>query len=206
MELILCRHGESHGGIKENFAGVADDSPLTKKGLKQTFIFIKIFKKYGVQKVYYSPKERARKIAEIIDQKLKIPYQVIPELSERNWGKWGNEPWEIISKRLDKLSLEKRYKFTPPDGESWKHFEKRLLKAMRKIEAEAIRERYKTVAIVTHRGSLRALFYILLKANIKKLKKFSIEVGSCFILSKKSKSSYSLEILNSEGIRKRVNL
>lgn len=196
MKILFIRHGESTENAKGKNAIVVNNAPLTKKGLKQTYGFVSLFKKYNVQKVYYSPKERAKKIGEIIDKKLEIPHKTVSELSERNWGGWGNQPWKEVSKKLDKLSLEKRYKIIPPKGESWEQFEKRLLKALKEIETEAEKKNYKVIAIVTHRGCLRALFPILSKEGIKKHKDFSTEIGSMSIVSKLKKAHYSLDILN----------
>ncbi len=196
MKILFFRHGESTENAKGKLATVVNDAPLTKKGLKQTHSFIHNFKKYNVEKVYYSPKERAKKVSEIMDKKLKIPHKLVPTLSERDWGKWGNEPWKKVSKKLDKLTVKKRYEIIPPNGESWKQFEKRLLKALKEIELDAMKRNYKTIAIITHRGNLRAIFPVLLKTGIKKHKDFSTETGSLSILSKGDKNSYSLEILN----------
>lgn len=196
MKILFCRHGESLENTKGREAKAVNDASLTKKGLEQTYSFIPVFKKYNVQKVYYSPKERAKKIAEIIDKKLKIPHEIVNDLTERNWGEWGHLSWEEVSKKLDKLSIKQRYEIVPPKGESWKQFEIRLIKSLKKIETEAEREGYKSIAIVTHRGSLRAMFPVLLKQNIKKHREFSTDVGSVSIIKKLEKSNYSLSILN----------
>lgn len=66
MKILFCRHGESSENVKGMKAKAVNDARLTKKGLKQTYSFIPIFKKYGVQKVYYPPKERAKKIVLLI--------------------------------------------------------------------------------------------------------------------------------------------
>ena len=196
MKILFCRHGESLENAKGRMATVINDAPLTKKGLKQTHAFIPIFREYGVKKVYYSPKERTKKIGKIIDEKLKIPHETVNGLTERNWGSWGHLPWHEVSERLSKLSIKKRYEMTPPGGESWKQFERRLLKAIQKIEVESKKEGYDTVAIVTHRGSLRAMFPVLLGESIKKHREYSTDVGSISVMNKKDKPHYSLSVLN----------
>jgi len=196
MKILFCRHGESVENAKGRIATAVNDAPLTKKGLKQTYAFIPIFKKYHVQKVYYSPKERAKKIGKIIDEKLNLPHELVPELTERDWGIWGNLSWHEVSKKLDKLSIKKRYEMAPPKGESWEKFEKRLLKTIKKIENEAEKEGYDVVAIITHRGGLRALFPILLKKSIKKHREYSTDVGSISIVNRIKNLHYSLSVLN----------
>ena len=196
MKILFIRHGESIENIRGKMASVVNDAPLTKEGLKQTYAFLPVLKKYGVQKVYYSPKERAKRIGEIIDKKLRIPHEAVSDLSERDWGTWGNKPWREVSKKLDKLSIKQRYEIVPPKGESWKQFEKRLLTAIKRIEAEAEEKGYNSVAIVTHKGSLRAIFPVLSKTNIREHKKFSTELGSISIVSKTDKAHYSLDMLN----------
>ena len=196
MKILFCRHGESSENARGREAKAVNDADLTKKGLKQTYAFIPTFRKYGVQKVYYSPKERAKRIGKAIDERLKIPHEVAKELTERNWGEWGKLSWEKVSKKLDKLSIKKRYEMAPPKGESWKQFERRLLNVVEKIEIEAEKEGYKVIAIVTHRGSLRAIFPVLLRKGIKKHQEYSTDVGSVSIVSKIKKLHYSLNVLN----------
>lgn len=54
------------------------------------------------------------------------------------------------------MAIEDRYKFVPPNGESWEQMEDRLKTAVR-----LIRSGEGTAAIVSHGGALRGLMPIL---------------------------------------------
>ena len=196
LKLLLCRHGESYENVKGHLAKVINDARLTKKGTKQTRAFIPIFKKYHVEKIYYSPKKRTKGISLVINKTIKIPHESTLDLTERNWGAWGSHPWKKVSEKLDKLSIKRRYTIVPPRGESWKQFEKRLLKALEQIKNEAKKERYQTVAIITHRGCLRAILPVLNKVHIKKHKEFDTKLGSITVLSINKENKYEMEKFN----------
>ncbi len=191
MKILFCRHGESIDNTKEDLCPVVNDSPLTLKGRKQELAFVDVFKKYGVEKTYYSPKQRTKGIGEILDKTLKIPHEVLEDLSERNWGDWGPQPWKEVRKKLDKLSIEERYTLVPPNGESWQQFEKRFFKALDKIKGND----HRCVAIITHKGSLRAGLPILNKVNIDKHKEFNTDLGSITIFNVNG-DKYELEKFN----------
>ena len=81
-------------------------------------------------------------------------------MEERNWGIFTGKPWEEVKKILDPMTLDERYNYTPRDGESWKVFESRLKKTIRKITTDNLG---KSVMVVTHGGAIRALMPYLLR-------------------------------------------
>jgi broad specificity phosphatase PhoE len=83
--------------------------------------------------------------------------QIAPELAERNWGELSGKPWVEIEVHLKPLSLEDRYNFIPPAGESWKAMDERLGKFLAELKTQS----YKVVAVITHEGAMRALVPIL---------------------------------------------
>ncbi len=185
MRILFCRHGETIENVKGDFARVNNNSPLTKKGLKQTYSFLKLIKKYKVKKIYCSQKKKTKKIIDLMNKRIRIPAEIIPELKERNWGEWKDRSWREIQEKLDKLSIEKRYILVPPKGESWKDFEKRILNTLKKIEKEAIKKGHDCVAIVTYKSCLRALLPVLLKKNLENHEEFSMDEGTCSVIEKK---------------------
>jgi len=182
---LFCRHGESKDNTKGDMCPVVNDSPLTEKGKRQELAFIDIFRERKVKKVYYSPKQRAKGIGPIVERELSISHETLQDLEERKWGTWGNLPWKKVSCKLEKLSLEKRYTIVPPKGESWLTFEERFLDAIEYIRKDMLKHKYDIVAIITHRGVLRAGLPILTEEGKSKHKEFSMELGSATIISYK---------------------
>jgi broad specificity phosphatase PhoE len=56
-----------------------------------------------------------------------------------------------------KLSLDDRYTFRPPEGETWQEMDERIDGALRKIAGL----HFDTVAIITHAGPIRVLLSTL---------------------------------------------
>lgn len=157
MRLIFIRHGETAINVRGLTHITNDFEDLTEVGMMQAKKAGKFCKEKNVNKIYCSPEQRAQTTAKIISNILEISYKVIGELRERNWGDWEGKPWNEIKQILDTKSLEERYTFIPPNGESWKQMEKRLKQALSAI----ISNNDETIAIVTHGGTLRGLIPIL---------------------------------------------
>lgn len=174
MKIILCRHGESSNNVKKDLARANDNSRLTFKGEKQSKKLGAVLKKYKVKKIYFSPKYRCADTAKIICKNLRLPGQPMAEFKERGWGNWGFKTWREVSSQLDIFSLAKRYKFIPPGGESWQAMEKRLVKGLNKI----IEQQPGSIAIITHRGCLRALLPVLKKVSRSRHYQYDVGLGS----------------------------
>ena len=161
MKLIFIRHGETDVNVtgKTHFTG--DSSRLTKKGIQQITLTIPVLSKNKIERVYCSPEKRAEQSARIIVDGLHLSLEILDGLKERNWGNGNGKPWNEIKDKLDKMSLEERYNFIPPQGESWKQMEERLCGALGKI----ISAKNKCVCVVTHAGSLRGMIPILKRLN-----------------------------------------
>lgn len=118
-----------------------------------------VLQKSNPSVVYASSEKRALESATILSQKLNVPLKDIAGLQERNWGLFSDKPWSEVKVVLDKMSLEERYNYIPPGGESWKEFEERLVSAISKVLE---RNKDKTIIIVSHGGAIRALMPYLL--------------------------------------------
>lgn len=178
MIIILCRHGESFNNVKKDLARTNDNSRLTFKGEKQSKKLSSVLKKYKVAKIFFSSKHRCADTAKIICKTLRLPSQAMAEFKERDWGNWGFKTWSEVSNRLDTFSLDKRYKFTPPKGESWKSMEKRLIKGLNKI----LKQKQNVVAIITHRGCLRAILPVLKRVSRSQHYKYDVKLGGTVVI------------------------
>lgn len=168
--LILIRHGETYTNVKNVLHRYGDEAILTKTGIDQITATGFKLKSLGIKKLVASNEKRAIESAELIAEICNTELSIVDGLEDRNWGDLSGNPWSDIKVILDPMSLDARYNYIPPKGESWKSFENRLAKSVKKVIDD-----YKglVVGIVTHGGSIRALMPYLL--NIPKDQSFKFD-------------------------------
>lgn len=108
--------------------------------------------KCHIYKVYSSDRLRTKQSAKIIFNGRKI--EEVPALKEMSFGVFeGMTYLQIMKKypRLYKRWLRDPYSVTIPKGESLQNFNKKVLKAFRKL---IILNRNKTIAVVCHGGTI----------------------------------------------------
>src|SRR5687768_9036324 len=157
--LILIRHGETNKNIRNSLHGRSDSEGLNEIGIKQIEKTVEALKKYQPEIIYHSTEVRAKESAEILAEHLNIPHKKIEGLQERDWGVFTGKPWSEVKEILDPMTLEERYNYVPMSGESWKHFETRLINS---LEDVLKREAGRNIIIVTHGGSIRVMLPKLL--------------------------------------------
>ncbi len=157
--LIFIRHGETAINTRGKLHKLYDTEPLSEAGRKQIQATVNTLKKYKLSKIYSSEEQRALESGKLIAEGLQIPLESLMELHERDWGDFAGKEWPEVQKILDKLTLEERYNYVSPNGESWKTAESRLIKVVHTIIEN---NPNKTIAIVTHGGSIRILMPYLL--------------------------------------------
>ena len=165
--IILIRHGETNKNASEKIHLVNDPEPLNELGRKQIQKTAEKLLGRKLHKIYSSLEPRAIESAKIVASLNKIDHQSHKNLGERNWGVHQSKFWLEIKEILDHMSIEKRHKWIPKGGESWEQFEKKLTRAVHEIIKD---NEGKTVVVVTHGGSLRAMMPTFL--NIPKEKRF----------------------------------
>lgn len=171
------RHGETGSNSEGKIHKKSDPENLTKNGVKQIQKTAVALTLYSPTDIYCSKEERARQSAKIISRKLGIPQDEVMGLEERNWGQYAGLSFEEIKQKagMDNMSFEERYNFVPPNGESWKVAEKRLLKVLHKIISG---NEGKTVAILTHGGVIRILMPTLLGVSKEESYKYDPDNAS----------------------------
>ncbi len=181
MKLLFIRHGETTVNTMGFVHKMNDDAVLTKHGREQIESVIPICNDQLVEHIFCSPEPRAIESAHIISKEHNLPIEFLPELRERNWGAWCSKPWSDIKKLLDNKTLEDRYTFVPPEGESWKEMTERLEKAITYI----VSQKYKSVAVVTHGGALRALMPMLTHQPLKTSLQYNFENAAAVLFTYK---------------------
>jgi 2,3-bisphosphoglycerate-dependent phosphoglycerate mutase len=164
--LILIRHGQSQWNLENRFTGFKD-VPLTALGEDEA-------RDAGVKlsaaniiptHVFTSTLERAWRTTELVLEaaKLKLPMVKHDDLRERDYGDLsGLNKTEIAAKYgEDQVHIWRRsYDVPPPGGESLAHVVARVRPYYEKKIAPLL-QADKTVAVISHGNTQRALLIIL---------------------------------------------
>lgn len=192
--LILIRHGETKTNTVGKIHKYSDTEELTQNGVSQIEKVAKAIEKENPKIIFCSQEKRAKQSAQIISSKLNVPSVEVSGLEERNWGDFAGLSFQEIKMKagMDNMSLDERYNFVPPNGESWKDIETRLSDSLNKIISE---NKDKTVVLVTHGGSIRILMPHLLGVGREESFKYDPDNGSIsifdYINGKFSKVKYN---------------
>jgi broad specificity phosphatase PhoE len=157
--IILIRHGQTDTNVKGVLHSTKEDEFLNDEGVRQMKEVAKKLKSLSPAKVYTSNEKRTIQSGEVIAEEFGVKVDITEGIGERNWGDFAGRKWEEIQKVLDPMTLNERYEYLPPNGESWKQFETRLIKAINNI---LLQNKEKTVAVISHGGVIRALMPYLL--------------------------------------------
>lgn len=147
--LFLIRHAEPF--ITGTFLGQTDP-PLSPAGHVQAKEALSSLK---VTVAYVSPLRRARETAAYLQSR----QITLSELQEIHFGEWTGKTWQQIETNWPALAQEKAANWlnvTPPGGESWTDFLRRVHTAWR-----CIRNGPSPAAVVAHAGVNAALAYLI---------------------------------------------
>ncbi|MEM4637907.1 MAG: 2,3-bisphosphoglycerate-dependent phosphoglycerate mutase [Candidatus Woesearchaeota archaeon] len=203
-KLILLRHGESIWNKENRFTGWVDIG-LSEKGKQEAITAGKKLENYFFDKIYVSHLIRAVQTLNLILENIKdkrtavikheddkeikskesykeknelIIYQT-KALAERHYGKLQGLNKEETAKKYgkEKVHLWRRsYKIKPPGGESLEDTLKRVIPYWnKKIKKDLINN--KTILIVAHGNSLRAIVKYLEKISEKDIPNYEIPTG-----------------------------
>ena len=176
MKIYLIRHGQTTGDIEGLYGGIYNDH-LSAKGRLQAEEMAKKLVGKGIEIIYSSPYNRAKDTAEILAKKLNIPVRIVDDLRERDVysqlsGKLKNDyPKEV--------TLLKDYHYTVHGGEEYEGFKQRILAVIDEI----VKEKYDTVAIISHGGPIRCFYREILNSGNE------IEPRDCEVLEIKYRNN-----------------
>ena len=190
--IIFVRHGETETNKNKKLHKSDDPKELNEVGRKQITKTAEELRKYSPNAIYSSKETRAIQSAEIISKICGVELTKVDGLEERNWGDFSGKTWPEIQAVLDKLTLEERYNYLPPNGESWKSFDERLKSKLDEILQE---NEGKTIIVVSHGGAIRALMPHLL--GVPKEESFKYDPDNASITT--------FEYENGKFIKKIVN-
>ena len=183
MKIFFVRHGELEGETSTILHSANDPVSLSKKGRETMISLSLILKNLDIGMVISSPEIRTKESAEIITKKLSRPVQYMDELQGRKWGDFAGKSWDEVRNFLEAKTLEERYIFIPPQGESWKQFESRMLGAIHKITHNfPLAETSKNICIVSHGSAIRVLLPKIFGIAVEKSLHVYPEYGSISVV------------------------
>jgi len=119
---------------------------------------------------YSSDLKRCRKLAKFISDEVILD----KNLREINFGKWEGKSWNEIEKLIPEKKIMDFVNLKPPDGESFKEQNIRVLESWEKI----ISSDADTIVVVAHGGTIRIILCKLLGMPLENAFKLKIDYAS----------------------------
>ena len=92
QHILIFSHGQTEAQLKKVFSDA--NTMMTNKGRQEVLDDIEKIKSSGIEykKIYCSNLPRATETAEIISKELNIPFEIIPELAQQDFGIYTGKP------------------------------------------------------------------------------------------------------------------
>lgn len=184
--LILVRHGESEWNKLGVWTGLTD-VPLSEKGIEESKLAGEKLKSFPIDISYISSLRRARQTLDEIKKTVDKNFQTIENkaLDERDYGIYtGQNKWEIkkVIGEEQFQKLRRGWNAEIPKGETLQDVYDRVVPYYKtQIAPDLISG--KSVLVVAHGNSLRALVKYLDNISDKDVEKLEIATGEIYIYS-----------------------
>lgn len=127
-----------------------------------------------VELVIASPLLRTRKLGEFLSAELRCPLHSDARLMEKHFGTWEGKAWDAIPRaELDAWASD-IMGHAPPDGESARQLEQRV----RYFLDDVTNLPQRSIAVVAHGGSIRAVLALLAGTPLSGLLNAQISCGA----------------------------
>jgi len=159
--LLLIRHGATTLTAEDRFAG-ATDVDLSDEGRRQGQCLGERLSSEKLAAIYASPMKRTRDTAALVATPHKLEVKIEDGLREINHGRWeGLTRAEVEAKFGTEYSQWEQdpFTFAPEGGESGLFVMARALPVVRAI---VLRHPRQTIAVVSHKASIRLILCSLL--------------------------------------------
>jgi len=177
QQLILVRHGETQHNEKGCYCGW-EDSPLTDKGLEDVQQIVRQLDGEKLDLIISSDLNRTIKTADIINEFYKTERLIEKNLREINFGLWEGLNYEEVASQYP-LECENWHndwiEYTIPQGESLRQMYERVINS---IDLHLKLNPNKSILVVSHGGSIRAILSNLIGSGIEDYWKYKIIHGS----------------------------
>jgi len=167
MRLYFARHGESEANVGRVFWNGREGYGLTEKGRGQAEQLADNLRGTGFVAIYASPVLRAVQTAQILSERLGVPYEVTDGLREYDVGilegQAYNEDnqrlyWEVTMAWMERGEWDARIE----GGESYNDIKDRFMPFVRGLE-DAYRQTDANVLLIGHGGTYRCMMPLLLR-------------------------------------------
>lgn len=169
-DLFLIRHGRQCSKLCNV------DVALDEVGRTQATLLADRLQYYGIEKIYASELIRARETAKIIQEKLNVDLEILPDIQEINFGGFTGKTDEEIRKQYDEFrkerALHKADLAYPEGGECGADVARRVMPQLKNL----CHRKENRIAIVTHGGVIRSVCADILYADQKDKLKFAIDM------------------------------
>ena len=140
MRIYFARHGESEANILQEFSNRGRKHGLTEKGKKQAERLADNLMSVPFSALFCSPLLRATQTAEIVSDRLSIPYEVEEGLREYDVGtfegKSDEASWKQFGENFKRWMEEKDWDSGLEGGESYNDIRARFMPFFQSLEAE----------------------------------------------------------------------
>tara|TARA_Y100000310_G_scaffold342902_1_gene448157 strand:- start:2076 stop:2669 length:594 start_codon:yes stop_codon:yes gene_type:complete len=193
MKLIIIRHAETVQNQKKILQG-RGPGHLSKEGKIQAKKISQRLIKEEIDKIYCSDTERCKETISPLLEKNNIPLKVVEDLMEIDWGEFTGKPIYLREKYILENNIENKFKFKYPGGESFDEMKERVINFLNKI---IIKEKGKTILLVTHSAPKRVLIMELLKKDIKHYEELKPHNTAMTIFQIEDNGNHQAKIINS---------
>jgi broad specificity phosphatase PhoE len=189
MRLFLIRHGQTTGDVEDRYGGDYDDH-LTEVGATQASVLARRLRSEAIDRIFTSPKLRAKETAQVLTTKSRTQIEVIEGLREHNrYGVLTGMTKQEAKKRFPKLVAMLQDKTKTIEGaESYEQLRARVFEALHRVLSSNLER----VAVVAHDGVIGCIFREIVIAR-------SIKVHDCGYLVLQGEGT-TFELVSSEGV------
>lgn len=181
---FFIRHGQTDWNLKEMWQGWTD-IPLNQTGLAQARSAVPMLAGKGISRIVSSPLMRAHKTAEIINNHLHVPLQIVDGLKERSVGVLEGTIREKSMAATDLI-----YNSPIKNGEQVDEFKTRIIETLHEIL-----DPEHTTLIVAHGG----VYWAIMEMIGFKEQRSQNCVPYLFIPPKDRQSSWTVHALDSNS-------
>ncbi len=157
-DFYIFRHGETDYNKERRWQGCGLDPFLNETGIQQARELTKLLSDKNLQIIYTSPLKRALQTAEIVNETLHLPIELIPDLREGCFGEVEGmlktdialkypEVFEAWYSGVDDMDIGF------PGGETKRQMQERMLGVLKRL----IDVPYQRIGIASHGSSIRYL-------------------------------------------------
>ena len=169
MKLVIFRHGETDGNVRNIVQGAGIDCPLNETGKKQAALLRDRLASEKLPAIYCSHLCRARETAEIVASSNHAPVIERDGLEEVHYGiaegmlsAEAHVKFAAVLEAINDKSNPNRFDVSIPGAETIRSSTERGLKALMKIKADCP---YPVAGVATHGALMFNLYYHFFKAE-----------------------------------------